>query len=139
MSENATNEKNCRHGIDRSIVLCTDCDAAEGRFLERAELTKQINDLPEMLRQYVHDLEADADPAGDKMRIVCLEENMAGLTDEIDRQRAEIDELRAALEALYDEQNGPPLFAREHQWKAAMERARVVLAGSPDETEKRHE
>ena len=93
MSENATNEKNCRHGIDRSIVLCTDCDAAEGRFLERAELTKQINDLPEMLRQYVHDLEADADPAGDKMRIVCLEENMAGLTDEIDRQRAEIERL----------------------------------------------
>ena len=72
MSENATNEKNCRHGIDRSVVLCTDCDAAEGRFLERAELTKQINELPEMLRQYVHDLEADADPAGDKMRIVCL-------------------------------------------------------------------
>ena len=93
MSENATNEKNCRHGIDRSIVLCTDCDAAEGRFLERAELTKQINDLPEMLRQYVHDLEADADPAGDKMRIVCLEENMAGLTDEIDRQRAEVERL----------------------------------------------
>ena len=93
MSENATNEKNCRHGIDRSVVLCTDCDAAEGRFLERAELTKQINELPEMLRQYVHDLEADADPAGDKMRIVCLEENMAGLTDEIDRQRAEIERL----------------------------------------------
>lgn len=58
---------------------------------------------------------------------------------ELDRRRAEIDELRAALEALYDEQNGPPLFAREHQWKAAMERARVVLAGSPAETEKRHE
>lgn len=54
--------------------------------------------------------------------------------DELDRRRAEIAELREALEALYDEQNGPPLFARERQWKAAMERAKVALASSPVET-----
>jgi hypothetical protein len=36
--------------------------------------------------------------------------------------------LKAALQALYDEQNGPPLIERATQWQAAMDRARALLA-----------
>ncbi|NCC61600.1 MAG: hypothetical protein EOM12_11805 [Verrucomicrobiae bacterium] len=38
------------------------------------------------------------------------------------------DPLRDALQALYDEQNGPPLEQRYREaWEAAMEKARKVL------------
>ncbi len=59
-----------------------------------ATLVAQINALPRPLRQYVHDLETDADPAGDKMRLLCLEENAVGLADEIGRLSTELTETR---------------------------------------------
>ena len=39
-----------------------------------------INALPEKLRQYIHDLETDADPAGDKARLLMLKEQVDGLS-----------------------------------------------------------
>lgn len=41
--------------------------------------------------------------------------------------RAENDRLRAALQYLYDEQNGAPLVRREKQWQAAMNEAEKLL------------
>jgi len=40
---------------------------------------------------------------------------------------SELRTLREALQALYDEQNGPPLEMRREAWESAMERARVLL------------
>ncbi len=51
-------------------------------------LAAEINELPERVRQYIHDLETNADPAGDKWRILALEQNVSGLTAEIERLRA---------------------------------------------------
>ncbi len=55
-------------------------------------LASEINALPERMRKYVHDLETDCDPAGEKARIICLEENVAGLSAEIERLTRERDE-----------------------------------------------
>ncbi len=40
-------------------------------------LTDQINALPQPLRQYIHDLEARCDPAGDVQTIASLREQLA--------------------------------------------------------------
>lgn len=43
-------------------------------------LASEINALPARMRQYVHNLVSDADPAGDKMRLLIAEENNAALS-----------------------------------------------------------
>lgn len=50
-----------------------------------ALLASEINALPERVRRYIHDLETNADPAGDKWRILALEETVIGLQAEIKR------------------------------------------------------
>jgi hypothetical protein len=40
-----------------------------------------------------------------------------------------IDKLRIALQALYDEQNGPPLENDKEDWQEAMRMAEEVLRG----------
>lgn len=47
------------------------------------------------------------------------------LARELERENAV---LRHALEALCDEQNGPPLERRSTEWNAAYEQARAALA-----------
>lgn len=47
--------------------------------------------------------------------------------DELRRLHALNVELMEALQALYDEQNGPPLIRHEAQWQAAMDAARAAL------------
>ena len=42
-----------------------------------------------------------------------------------------IKELRDALRALHDEQNGAPLIRREKFWQAAMDEAERLLAMDP--------
>lgn len=42
--------------------------------------------------------------------------------------RGGLEIMREALQALYDEQNGPPLLRREAEWNAAMDLARGALA-----------
>ena len=46
---------------------------------------------------------------------------------EIDRLRAEVERLRAALSALFDEQNDAPLERRRKKWEAACQQAREAL------------
>ena len=41
---------------------------------------------------------------------------------------AQRDALLEALQALYDEQEGPPLIRRQAQWEAAMNKARAAIA-----------
>ena len=41
---------------------------------------------------------------------------------------AQRDALLEALQALYDEQEGPPLIRRHRQWQAAMDKARAAIA-----------
>jgi hypothetical protein len=43
-------------------------------------LAAEINALPQRVRDYIHHLETDADPAGDKWRLAAAEENLAALT-----------------------------------------------------------
>lgn len=43
----------------------------------------QINRLPKALRDYIHDLETRADPAGDLQRLALAEENVRALTAKI--------------------------------------------------------
>ena len=45
-------------------------------------------------------------------------------TNELLAQR---DALLEALQALYDEQNGPPLIRHQAAWEAAMEKARAAI------------
>lgn len=49
------------------------------------------------------------------------------LVSGIHTQKMEIDALRAALQDLYDEQNGPPSIRREKQWQAAFDAAEKLL------------
>ena len=68
-----------------------------------------------------------------------------GMAKEIERLRADVRDLRVALEELEDWQNGPPLVTYTEGWTAAMKQARAVLertapreptpspAGAPDE------
>ena len=49
----------------------------------------------------------------------------------LDRRR-ERDEAVAALQLLYDEQNGPPLERHAEWWRAAMDAAEAVLAKAQD-------
>lgn len=51
-------------------------------------LAAEINALPERVRRWIHILESNADPAGDKWRLLAAEQNIAGLTAEIERLRA---------------------------------------------------
>ena len=44
-------------------------------------------------------------------------------------QHKQIEQLREALQALYDEQNGPPLIRDAAGWEAAMELASKALEG----------
>jgi len=44
------------------------------------------------------------------------------MNDELTRQ------LYEALQALYDEQNGPPLIRNQAQWESAMREAETALA-----------
>lgn len=44
-----------------------------------------------------------------------------------DRFRAEVERLRAALSALFDEQNDAPLERRRKKWEAACQQAREAL------------
>lgn len=43
-------------------------------------LAAEINALPQRVRDYIHHLETDADPAGDKWRLAAAEENLAALS-----------------------------------------------------------
>lgn len=38
-----------------------------------------------------------------------------------------VDRLIDALQSLVDEQNGPPLFSRQNQWRAAFNRAKDAI------------
>jgi hypothetical protein len=42
--------------------------------------------------------------------------------------QAENAQLRAALQNLIDEQNGPPLETRRAQWEQAMNEAKAILS-----------
>ena len=45
----------------------------------------------------------------------------------LDSLYTKLSRLRVALRALYDEQNGPPLYNREMQWKKAMQLSKRAL------------
>jgi hypothetical protein len=49
-----------------------------------------------------------------------------------ERLQAERDEAVAALQLLYDEQNGPPLERHAERWRSAMDAAEAVLAKAQD-------
>ena len=48
--------------------------------------------------------------------------------------KAQRDALLEALQALYDEQEGPPLIRRHRQWQAAMDKARAAIAKAEEKT-----
>jgi hypothetical protein len=48
-------------------------------------LAEEIDALPPRVRRYIADLKTNFDPAGDKWRILALEETVAGLEDEVKR------------------------------------------------------
>lgn len=52
-------------------------------------LAAEINALPQRVRDFIHHLETDADPAGDKWRLAAAEENVAGLTKVIEEMQEE--------------------------------------------------
>jgi hypothetical protein len=74
----------------RGVVLKLGAPCEVERLTANPPLSAEINALPERVRQYIHDLETDADPAGDKWRILALEQNVTGLTDDNERLRADI-------------------------------------------------
>jgi predicted nucleic acid-binding Zn-ribbon protein len=49
------------------------------------------------------------------------------LSLEVSTLRVRIDKLRIALQALYDEQNGPPLDTYKEDWQEAMRMAEEAL------------
>lgn len=55
------------------------------------------------------------------------------LVDEVNALRIELAEMRAALETLVDEQNGPPLARHADSWRKAMCEAARLLGRSESE------
>ena len=47
---------------------------------------------------------------------------------------AQRDALLEALQALYDEQQGPPLIRHQAAWEAAMQKARAAIAKAEEKT-----
>ena len=47
---------------------------------------------------------------------------------ELRRLHAQRDALLEALQALYDEQEGPPLIRRHRQWQEAIDKTRAAIA-----------
>jgi len=47
---------------------------------------------------------------------------------ELERERDKVEQLRDALEALQDEQNGPPLERHRSHWQMAMDKTAQAIA-----------
>ena len=89
-------------------------------------LASEINALPERMRKYVHELETDCDPAGEKARIICLEENVAGLTAELERLTRELGTERSGHLFTQGERNWA--LQERDRLRAALERAESELS-----------
>ena len=81
---------------DVPVKGCRSCGTHGGVTMDalcahHALLLKQINEAPEPLRAYIHHMETNADPAGDKWRMAGLEENAKALTALIEEQQQQID------------------------------------------------
>lgn len=61
-------------------------------------LAAEINALPKRVRDFIHHLETDADPAGDKWRLAAAEENVAGLAEMLRIAEKRIEDLEAAFD-----------------------------------------
>ena len=59
-----------------------------------------VNALPEKLKQYVHDLETDADPAGDKARLLLLKEQVDGLSSLYAQAKAELHAMHTMIDDI---------------------------------------
>ncbi|MCP5019611.1 MAG: hypothetical protein GY938_30660 [Ketobacter sp.] len=53
------------------------------------DITEEINKLPKRLRDYIHDLETDCDPAGTIREVFALKENQKVLESTIRMLEAE--------------------------------------------------
>jgi allophanate hydrolase subunit 1 len=61
-----------------------------------------------------------------------LKADLAAANERAEKAEAERDEAVAALQLLYDEQNGPPLERHAERWQAAMDAAEAVLVKAHD-------
>jgi uncharacterized coiled-coil DUF342 family protein len=59
--------------------------------------SNEVNALPDRVRNYIHNLEARCDPAGDVQELVCLRENCKALGAELAKLEAEAEALREIL------------------------------------------
>ncbi len=85
-------------------------------YKTREASAKPWKDVPEQNRRLMI-------AVAEKILLVLNEQLQAKL----DTAKEEIKRLRAALQDLYDEQNGPPLLRDELSWQAAMDKAEKLL------------
>jgi len=85
--------------------------------------------MRDFARQLERELQqANTDNTSLAGRLTAAELERDRLGSELATLHARVAELAEALEALQDEQNGPPLVQREKHWNAAMEQADAALA-----------
>ena len=70
--------------------------------------------------------------AAELRRLHAENERIGPLAERVLELKAQRDALLEALQALYDEQNGPPLIRHQAAWEAAMEKARAAIKAVED-------
>ena len=72
--------------------------------------------------------------AAELRRLYAENERIGPLAERVLELKAQRDALLEALQALYDEQNGPPLIRHQAAWEAAMEKARAAIKAVEENT-----
>lgn len=78
---------------------------------ERSPLADEINELPERLRSWIHDLETNADPAGTLRENFVLRENVAALGAKVEEAEMQLDQLAGAVRLFLASLGGKPYRA----------------------------
>ncbi len=113
-------ENTCKNNSQQGFITST------ARFVSRSEggeiafTAGQITKPTDML--FSEDITQDNPWAG---------EQVEQLQSQLATEQEKVKRLRDGLQALYDEQNGPPLLRDEKKWQAAMDTASELLQEKP--------
>ena len=114
--------------------LCTDAAAelrrlsAENETLKQSVARLQQHHATAWNRGHTMGMKANEDTA--RRALDAVKQDAWGntqLTEALLKAEAQRDALLEALQALYDEQQGPPLIRHQAAWEAAMQQARAAI------------
>jgi len=124
----------CRNGIDRQGRACRYCSWRTGPIAAppapaagtlSTSISAAINALPEHVRRYVHDIEANCDPAGTVRDNVLLRDQLAAIEAKLAQAERERDEWQ---DLARKEKRNATDAARDLENAIAQAEARVIEA-----------